>query len=135
MLGLLLHYLARRQSEPLAASIAGGLYFIGVFGYLLVNAVIPLTANGRAKAMGEASGFIKILADAHTDRVRGVHLIGPNCSELVAAAAVAMAFGASNEDIMLTMFAHPTLSEALHEASLAVAGQAIHFAQPKRSRS
>jgi dihydrolipoamide dehydrogenase len=84
--------------------------------------------------MGQAAGFIKILADTNTDRVLGVHLVGPNCSELVAPAALAMSFGASNEDIMLTMFAHPTLSEALHEASLAVAGHAIHLAQPRRPK-
>jgi dihydrolipoamide dehydrogenase len=96
--------------------------------------VFPFAANGRAKAMGQAAGFIKVLADTHTDRVLGVHLIGPNCSELVAPAALAMSFGASNEDIVLTMFAHPTLSEALHEASLAVAGHAIHLAQPKRAK-
>ena len=97
--------------------------------------VFPFAANGRAKAMGQAGGFIKILADARTDRVLGVHLIGPNCSELVAPAALAMSFGASNEDIMLTMFAHPTLSEALHEASLAVVGHAIHLAQPRKTKS
>jgi len=96
--------------------------------------VFPFAANGRAKAMGEASGFVKILADARTDRVLGAHLIGPNCSEIVAAAALAMSFGASSEDIRLTMFAHPTLSEALHEAALAVAGHAIHLAQPRRGK-
>ena len=96
--------------------------------------VFPFAANGRAKAMGETAGFIKILADAHSDRVLGVHLVGPSCSELVAAAVLAMSFGASSEDIMLTMFAHPTLSEALHESSLAVAGRAIHMAQPKRTK-
>ena len=96
--------------------------------------VFPFAANGRAKAMGQAAGFIKVLAEARSDRVLGVHLIGPNCSELVAPATLAMSFGASNEDIMLTMFAHPTLSEALHEATLAAAGQAIHMAQPKRSK-
>lgn len=94
--------------------------------------VFPFAANGRAKAMGEAAGFIKILADAHTDRVRGVHMIGPHCSELVASATLAMAFGAASEDIMRTMFAHPTLSEAFHEAALAVAGHAIHLASPRR---
>ena len=99
------------------------------------SGVFPFAANGRAKAMAQAAGFIKIIADSATDRVLGVHLIGPHCSELVAPAALAMSFGASNEDIMLTMFAHPTLSEALHEASLAVAGHAIHMAQPKRSKS
>jgi len=97
--------------------------------------IFPFAANGRAKAMGEASGFIKILADARTDRVRGVHLIGPHCSEIVASAVLAMSFGASSEDIMHTMFAHPTLSEALHEASLAVAGHAIHIAQTRRAKS
>jgi dihydrolipoyl dehydrogenase len=96
--------------------------------------VFPFAANGRAKAMGEAAGFIKILADAHNDRVMGVHLVGPSCSELVAAAVLAMSFGASSEDIMLTMFAHPTLAEALHESALAVAGRAIHLAQPRRAK-
>ncbi|MDH3310932.1 MAG: dihydrolipoyl dehydrogenase [Gammaproteobacteria bacterium] len=96
------------------------------------SGMFPFAANGRARAMGQAAGFIKVLADFHTDRVLGVHLIGPHCSELVAPAALAMSFGASNEDIMLTMFAHPTLSEALHEASLAVAGHAIHMAQPRK---
>src|SRR3990167_802712 len=96
--------------------------------------VFPFAANGRARAMGRAAGFIKILADTHTDRVLGVHLIGPNCSELVATAALAMSFNASNEDIMLTMFAHPTLSEAFHESALAVAGRAIHLAQPRRAK-
>ena len=105
-----------------ALKAAGASYRSGTF---------PFAANGRAKAMGQASGFIKVLADNHTDRVLGVHLIGPNCSELAAPAALAMSFGASNEDIVLTMFAHPTLSEALHEASLAVAGHAIHIGAAK----
>jgi dihydrolipoamide dehydrogenase len=97
--------------------------------------VFPFAANGRARAMDVAAGFIKVIADARTDRVRGVHLIGPHCSELVATAALAMSFGASSEDIMLTMFPHPTLSEALHEAALAIDGRAIHFARPKRTPS
>ena len=104
---------------------AGVAYRAGVF---------PFAANGRAKAMGETAGFIKVLADANTDRVLGVHLIGPSCSEIVAAATLAMSFGASDEDIMATMFAHPTLSEALHEAALAVDGRAIHLAQPRRAK-
>ena len=97
--------------------------------------VFPFAANGRARAMGEASGFVKILADARTDRVLGAHLIGPMCSELIAAAGLAMSFGASSEDIMLTMFAHPTLSEAFHESALAVAGRAIHLAQPRHPKT
>ncbi len=97
--------------------------------------VFPFAANGRAKAMGETSGFVKILADARTDRVRGVHMVGPMCSELVAVAVLAMSFGASSEDIMLTMFAHPTLSEAFHESALAVAGRAIHLAQSRHPKT
>ncbi len=92
----------------------------------------PFAANGRAKAMGEASGFIKVLADAASDRVLGVHVIGPHASELIATAVLAMEFGAAAEDIALTMFAHPTLSEALHEAALSVHGRAIHVTQAKR---
>ncbi len=104
---------------------AGEAYRVGLF---------PFAANGRAKAMGNAVGFVKILANAETDRVRGVHLIGPHCSELVAATVLAMSYGASSEDMALTMFAHPTLSEAVHEAALAVSGRAIHIAQIKRSK-
>ena len=96
--------------------------------------VFPFAANGRAKAMAAATGFIKVLADTHTDRVLGVHMIGPTCSEIIATAVLAMSFGASSEDIMLTMFAHPTLSETFHEASLAVAGRAIHLAPPRRAK-
>jgi len=96
------------------------------------SGVFPFAANGRAKAMGQSGGFVKILADAETDRVLGAHLIGPQCSEMVAPATLAMSFGAANEDLVLTMVAHPTLSEAFHEASLAVAGHAIHMAQPRK---
>ena len=105
---------------------AGEAYRVGLF---------PFAANGRAKAMGHAVGFVKILANSETDRVRGVHFIGPHCSELVATAVLAMSYGASSEDMALTMFAHPTLSEAVHEAALAVSGRAIHVAQVRRSKS
>jgi dihydrolipoamide dehydrogenase len=94
----------------------------------------PFAANGRAWAHGDASGFIKILADAETDRILGVHMIGPYCSELIANAVVAMEFGASSEDIGLTMFAHPTLSEAFHEAALSVLGRAIHIARKRKEQ-
>lgn len=94
--------------------------------------IFPFAANGRAKAMGETAGMIKILADAKTDRVHGVHMMGPYCSELIANAVLAMGFGTSSEDIAITMFAHPTLSEAFHEAALSVASRAIHVAQPKK---
>ena len=94
----------------------------------------PFAANGRARALGESGGLVKVLADAHTDRVLGVHIIGPQASELVAQAVIAMELGASAEDLGLTVFAHPTLSEAVHEAALDVAGNAIHVAKKKRPK-
>lgn len=87
----------------------------------------PFTANGRAQALGEAQGFVKMLADAKTDRVLGVHIIGPFASELISEAVVSLAFSASSEDIARTIHAHPTLSEALREAALAVQGRALHI--------
>jgi dihydrolipoamide dehydrogenase len=78
--------------------------------------------------LGEAEGRVKILADAKTDRVLGVHIIGARAGDLIAEAATAMEFGASSEDIARCCHAHPTLSETLHEAALAVAKRAIHTA-------
>ena len=83
-------------------------------------------ANGRALGMGQAQGFVKILADAETDRVLGVHIIGPAASELIAEAVMAMEFKASSEDIARIVHAHPTLSEVTHEAALAVDKRALH---------
>ena len=94
--------------------------------------VFPFAANGRARALGETAGFVKILTHAETDRVLGVHVMGPQASELIACATVAMEFGASSEDLALTVFAHPTLSESLHEAALDVEGEAIHIAKMRR---
>ena len=88
---------------------------------------IPFAANGRALGQGDTTGFVKVLADARTDRVIGVHVIGNNASELIAEAVVAMEFGASSEDIARICHAHPTLSEALHEAMLAVDKRSLHF--------
>ncbi len=93
------------------------------------SGVFPFAANGRARAAGETVGMVKVLADAATDRVLGVHMMGAHCSELIAQAVVAMEFGASSEDLAMTIFAHPTLSEAFHEAALAVNGEAIHMAK------
>jgi dihydrolipoamide dehydrogenase len=87
----------------------------------------PFTANGRAKANQQTDGFVKILADAKTDRVLGVHIVGSDAGNMIAEAAVAMEFGASSEDIARTCHAHPTLPEAVKEAALAVAKRAIHF--------
>ncbi len=86
----------------------------------------PFLANGRAKAMDETEGLVKILADAETDRVLGVHILGPRASEMIAEAVAVMEFGGSAEDIARTCHAHPTLSEATREAALAVEGRAIH---------
>jgi len=97
---------------------AGIAYNVGKF---------PFTANGRAKVNHQAEGFVKILADAKTDRVLGVHILGPDAGNMIAEAAVAMEFGASAEDIARTCHAHPTLSEAVKEAALAAGGRAIHI--------
>lgn len=84
------------------------------------------SANGRALALGEAKGFVKMLADKKTDRILGVHIVGPFASELIAEAVVAMEFSASSEDIARIVHAHPSLSEAMHEAALACDGRTIH---------
>ena len=87
----------------------------------------PYRALGRAHGAGETDGFIKILADAKTDEILGVHIFGAQASELIAEAVTAMVFRASSEDLARTIHAHPTLSEAMHEAALAVDGRAIHM--------
>jgi dihydrolipoamide dehydrogenase len=87
----------------------------------------PFTANGRAKANQQTDGFVKILADAKTDRVLGVHIVGADAGNMIAQAATAMEFGAAAEDIARTCHAHPTLPEAVKEAALAVAKRAIHM--------
>ncbi len=102
---------------------AGVDYHVGVF---------PFSASGRARAQGNADGMVKVVASAPTDRVLGVHMIGPHCSELIAEAVIAMELSASSEDLVMTMFAHPTLSEAVHEAALAANGRAIHIARSRR---
>ena len=87
----------------------------------------PFMANGRARALGDTTGFVKIIADATTDRILGVHVIGPMASELISEAVVAMEFGASAEDIALICHAHPSLSEAMKEAALAVDNRTLNF--------
>ncbi|HEV8106032.1 MAG TPA: FAD-dependent oxidoreductase, partial [Burkholderiales bacterium] len=87
----------------------------------------PFTANGRAKVNLQTEGFVKILADAKTDRVLGVHIVGADAGNMIAEAAVAMEFGAASEDIARTCHAHPTLTEAVKEAALAVDKRAIHM--------
>ncbi|MEQ1577730.1 MAG: dihydrolipoyl dehydrogenase [Hyphomicrobium sp.] len=105
----------RSEEELKAASIA---YSVGKF---------PFLANGRAKVNKSTDGFVKVLADAVTDVVLGVHIIGPHAGELIGEAAVLMEFGGSAEDLARTCHAHPTLSEAVKEAALAVAKRAVHM--------
>ena len=87
----------------------------------------PFSANGRARTAGETTGFVKFIADAHTDEILGCHMIGPNVSELIPEVVLAMEYRGSSEDIGITVHAHPTLSETVKEAALAVLGRAIHI--------
>jgi dihydrolipoamide dehydrogenase len=89
--------------------------------------VFPFRANGRAHSLGDIEGKIKILAHRQTDRILGVHILGPRAGDLIAEAATAMAFGASSEDLARCCHAHPTLPEALKEAALAVDNRTIHL--------
>ncbi|HEX4111093.1 MAG TPA: dihydrolipoyl dehydrogenase [Stellaceae bacterium] len=105
-----------KTEEELKA--AGAAYKTGKF---------PFTANARARANGETEGFVKVLADTTTDRVLGVHIIGPDAGTMIAECVVALEFAASAEDIGRICHAHPTLNEAIKEAALAVGGEAIHI--------
>jgi len=87
----------------------------------------PFAANGRARALGDTTGMVKFLADAKTDEILGVHIVGPLASELISEAVVAMEFRASSEDIARICHAHPSLSEATKEAALAVDKRALNF--------
>ncbi|MEM7292013.1 MAG: dihydrolipoyl dehydrogenase [Pseudomonadota bacterium] len=110
-----------KSEEELKAS--GENYKAGTF---------PFVASGRAKAMEATGGLIKVLADADSDRILGVHMVGPSTSELIGQAVLAMEFEGTTEDIAHTVFAHPTLSEALHEAALGADGRAVHIANKKK---
>ncbi len=90
----------------------------------------PFTASGRARANGDTEGLVKILSDAETDQILGVHIMSSQASEIIAQAVIAMEMQATVEDLALTIFAHPTLSEAFHEAALSVHGRAIHIGNP-----
>jgi dihydrolipoamide dehydrogenase len=105
-----------RTEEQLKAD--GVEYVVGKF---------PFTANGRARAMGDTDGFVKLLADKKTDRLLGAHIIGPDAGTVLAELVTAIEFGASAEDVARTCHAHPSLSEAVKEAALAVGGRAIHI--------
>lgn len=94
--------------------------------------VFPFAASGRALAADDPEGMVKLIADAETDRILGCHVVGASAADLVQQVVIAMEFGSSTEDLALTVFAHPTLSEAVHEAALAIDGQAIHIANRKK---
>jgi|TARA_B110000879_G_scaffold208505_1_gene294230 dihydrolipoamide dehydrogenase len=102
---------------------AGDAYNVGIF---------PFAASGRAMAANETGGMVKIIAHADTDRILGCHIVGPSAADLVQQVAIAMEFGSSAEDLGMIVFGHPTLSETVHEAALAVNGNAIHIANRKR---
>ena len=99
---------------------------LGLYHRMDVPVRFPFAANGRARAMGERDGLVKVVADARSDRILGIHILGPRASELIAEAALAIEFGASAEDLARTCHAHPTLAEAVREAALAVAKRSIH---------
>ncbi len=110
-----------QTEEQLKAN--GEKYKVGIF---------PFAISGRAMAANERDGMVKMIAHEETDRILGCHIVGPSAADLVQQVAIAMEFGSSAEDIGMTVFGHPTLSEAVHEAALAVNGHAIHMANRKR---
>jgi dihydrolipoamide dehydrogenase len=112
---------------PELASVGLGEEAAKAAGYEVKIGTFPFTATPRARCTGETDGGVRIIADAATDTVLGVFIVGPNASELIAEAAVAMEFGATSEDIARSVHAHPTLAEALKEAALGVDGRSIHI--------
>lgn len=103
-------------------------------GVAFKTGVFPFVASGRALAANDSDGMVKIIADQETDRILGCHIVGPSAADLVQQVVIAMEFGSSAEDLALTVFGHPTLSEAVHEAALAVEGHAIHIANRKKRK-
>jgi len=114
-------------TSPEVASVGKSEDDLKAAGIAYSSGKFPFMANGRAKVNRTTDGFVKVLADATTDRILGVHIIGPNAGELIAEAAVTMEFGGSAEDLARTCHAHPTLAEAVKEAALSVAKRAIHM--------
>jgi dihydrolipoamide dehydrogenase len=113
-------------SHPEIASVGKTEEQLKEAGVAYAKGVFPFIGNGRARALNATEGRVKVLADKKTDRVLGVHIIGPRAGDLIAEAAVAIEFGASAEDIARSSHAHPTLAEALKEAAMGVAGRTIH---------
>lgn len=113
-------------TEPEIASVGKTEEELVAAGIPFRKGSFPFLANGRARALGQTDGRVKILAHAETDRLLGVHVLGARAGDLIAEAAAAMAFGATSEDLARTCHAHPTLAECLKEAALAVSGRALH---------
>jgi len=113
-------------TEPEIASVGKTEAELQEAGVEYRKGAFPFVANGRARALGNTTGQVKMLADAATDRILGVHILGPRAGDLIAEAAVAIELGASSEDLARSSHAHPTLAEALKEAALAVDGRALH---------
>ena len=114
-------------TEPEVASVGRTEEQLQEAGTPYRKGAFPFRAIGRARATGSLEGFVKILAHAETDAILGVHILGSHAGDLIAEAVAAINFGASAEDLFLTSHAHPTLSEAVKEAALAVHGRAIHM--------
>jgi dihydrolipoamide dehydrogenase len=114
-------------TEPEIATVGQSEEQLKAAGVNYHKGIFPYMANGRARAMGKTEGKVKILADAKTDRILGVHIIGARAGDLIAEAVAAMTFAASSEDIARTVHAHPTLAEVLKEAALSVEGRALHL--------
>jgi dihydrolipoamide dehydrogenase len=114
-------------TAPELASVGLGEDEAGRRGIAVRTGTFPFTANARAKALGETEGQVKIVADAATDRILGVTILGPRASDMIAEATLALEFSASSEDIARTIHAHPTLPEAVKEAALAVAKRTINI--------
>lgn len=118
-------------THPEIAWVGPGEQQLKAAGQEFATGVFPFAASGRALAANDALGMVKLLTDARTDRVLGCHIVGPGAADLVQQVVIAMEFGASAEDLALTVFGHPTLSEAVHEAALAALGHAIHIPNRK----
>jgi dihydrolipoamide dehydrogenase len=113
-------------TEPEIASVGKTEEQLKEAGIDFRKGTFPFRGNGRARTLAQVEGSIKILADRKTDRILGVHILGPHAGDLINEAAAAIAFGASSEDLARTCHVHPTLGEAMREAALAVSGRALH---------
>jgi dihydrolipoamide dehydrogenase len=118
-------------TAPEMASVGAQETELAAKGVAFKSGSFPFAASGRAMSLMETEGFVKILTDAKSDEILGVHMVGPEVTELIAEAALAIEMGATAEDVARTIHAHPTLPEAMMEAAEAVHGMAVHIYQKK----